>query len=180
MNKTIPLSASLKKESIQELLKIVLRYIISSLPLWGAWFLDELSQILHPKIAVILILILLSILFLFLSYFISFRKKYKKEKNELIQEFEAEKLKLKSQLNELEKNPLKDYTFDKKLGIWKDDNGLYYCPACLINNIKLPMKEQENGWICVNHEKHKFYPNPDYKSPSIKVIPRRNRWMDDW
>jgi hypothetical protein len=198
MSKSQSLLDSLKKESIQELIKLVLRYIISTLPLWGTWFLDELSIILFPKLAVVLILILLSILLLFLSYFISSRKNYKKDKSELIDRHESEKKKLikdqklensklssqlkdyKNKLSEIENNPLKDYQFDERRGIYTDEMKNYYCPSCLRKNIKLPMKVQDNGWICLNDEHGEFYPNPDYKSPPTPRSPRRTSWLDDY
>lgn len=59
---------------------------------------------------------------------------------------------------------LEDLMFDDKLGIYKSSTDNYfYCPKCVRNKDRTPMKASKSGWYCAicNHS----YSNPDYKIP---------------
>lgn len=64
-----------------------------------------------------------------------------------------------------------DLIFDKRLGIYKHKKtGDYYCPSCLAEHIRSPLKEMKHGWICGVLKCKQFYENPDYKEPPYERI----------
>lgn len=115
-----------------------------------------LSENVPKSILLLLPIVLLSLLFIAVLYIIYLRKKIK--------------------------NPIDDYEFDEKIGILHNPkDNLAYCISCLHKGIKSPLKVQDNGWLCLNKDCGKFYPNPEYKEPVYKPIHRTGRnWAMDW
>lgn len=60
-------------------------------------------------------------------------------------------------------------TFSDHLGIWADETGRHYCPRCLDQDKRNPLKTEERGWRCTvcGH----YYGDPD--KPFTVVRTRR-------
>jgi hypothetical protein len=71
---------------------------------------------------------------------------------------------LKAEIRELQKqkgisSAREDLTFNTRFGIWSDKAGTQYCPNCLNEERRNPMKVERSGWRCTmgNH----YFGNPD-------------------
>jgi hypothetical protein len=64
-----------------------------------------------------------------------------------------------------------DCTFDTRLGLYRHRSKTgFFCGTCTPQGVESPLKEQENGWLCLIDGKH-WHPNPDYKEPPPRRIP---------
>lgn len=142
---------------------------------------EELNIIFHaPVISGALILSAFLITALFYKRIIKAVKaendSIKSENTLLKEKYNAIKEKAELNLNSQQKINIKDkFEFDKKTGLYKDKNGLLYCPSCLDKNKDNPLKELEHGWLCPIKECNQFYKNPEHKSmPNIVTIKKNS------
>ena len=64
-----------------------------------------------------------------------------------------------------------EFTFDQRLGIYRHKSKAgFFCGTCTPQGVESPLKEQENGWLCLINNKH-WHPNPDYKEPPPGRVP---------
>lgn len=101
------------------------------------------------------------------------------ENSNLRQEYETSKKKIVALEEEKSKythkqSILSRYSFDKRLGIYKDKNsGDPYCPKCLLlsSPVESPLKVGRAGWYCNSCKT--TISNPDYR-PSAQEPPSPN------
>lgn len=89
---------------------------------------------------------------------------YKQFLEDKVAEQEAEIVGLKAQIAELKKqrgisSAKEGMTFHQRYGIWTDKAGQHFCPNCMGNEKRNPLKTEEHGWRC--HVCHKWFENPD-------------------
>jgi hypothetical protein len=109
-----------------------------------------------------------------------------------MQALKAENLHLKAQVNPLQRevDQLKErvrkaeeqkpnaLTFNSHTGLFADASGLLYCPTCLGDEKRNPLKTEKYGWRCMvgGH----FFSNPDSPPPIVGGRGGRggpNSWM---
>ena len=82
--------------------------------------------------------------------------------------------KLRSAERKLNEKPPRfqdECTFDHRLGVYRHKSKTgFFCGTCTPQGVESPLKEQENGWMCLIDDKH-WHPNPDYKEPPPRRIP---------
>ncbi len=57
-------------------------------------------------------------------------------------------------------------TFNDRTGIWTDKEGKHFCPTCLNDEKRNPLKTEERGWRCTaaGH----YFGNPDAPRPVVR------------
>ena len=86
---------------------------------------------------------------------------YAQELEAKVEKLEAENKRLREEVNRLKGIPAarEGLTFDDRSGVWFDDSGRAYCPTCLGNDKRNPMKAEDGDWRCTTGD-HFFY-GPD-------------------
>lgn len=91
-----------------------------------------------------------------------------------VRELEAEiaklELKIKNLLKEKGLSSARDgLTFNSHTGLWADPAGTLYCPTCLGDDKRNPIKiELPQGWRCSVLQRH-YFSNPDYDPPNLNI-----------
>jgi hypothetical protein len=89
-----------------------------------------------------------------------------------VAELEAQIKQLEEEIKRLKKekglsSAREGLTFNPHTGLWSDPAGQLYCPTCLGDEKRNPLKVESHGWRCTagNH----YFPNPDAPLPTVRM-----------
>jgi hypothetical protein len=95
---------------------------------------------------------------------------------------DAEIARLQRELDELRKqkglsSAREGLTFNSHTGLWADQAGTLYCPTCLNEDKRNPLKTEKYGWRCTAAEH--YHSNPD-RHPNEEAGGGGYRGPDSW